>query len=180
MPSQLCAGLPRCNGLLTFFWLAKKNAYGSMPYQTVFPMMGNQWKTTGGSFGFLNNSCFRTLRTTARRIKEAKPAAYTTGRDEFAVKSPNGPAMVARTPILRDRGVKEDREGVREDSTEGGRCRNKMFPEVEAGARTTDLSFALPYRAVCQWILAGDSADLGPTALVPVKENIGPLTDDVI
>ena len=52
--------------------------------------------------GFLSSSCFKTLRRTARRIKEAKPEATRTGRDELEVKLPNGPATLARTPILHE------------------------------------------------------------------------------
>lgn len=88
----------------TFFWFAKKKPYGSMPYVMVLPSTGNQWNTTGGSLGFLSSSCFNTLRTMASRIKEAKPEATSTGKDELEVKSPNGPAMSARTPILCRRG----------------------------------------------------------------------------
>lgn len=71
--------------LHTFFWFLKKKAYGSMPYATVLPITGSQWKTMGGSFGFLSSSCFKTLSTTARRRKEAKPEAMRTGRDELEV-----------------------------------------------------------------------------------------------
>lgn len=39
-----------------------------MPYVTVLPMKGNQWKTTGGSLGFLSRICFKTLRTTERTM----------------------------------------------------------------------------------------------------------------
>lgn len=88
----------------TFFCWAKKNLYGSMPYVTVLPMIGNKWKTTGGSLGFLSSNCWRTLRTTASTRKAAKPAAIVTGVDELAVKLPIGPEISARTPMLRDEG----------------------------------------------------------------------------
>jgi hypothetical protein len=39
----------------------------------------------------------------ASRIKEAKPAATTTGRDELEVKLPNGPATLARRPMMRNK-----------------------------------------------------------------------------
>lgn len=52
---------------------------------------------------FLSSSCCKTLRTTARTRKDAKPAAITTGVDELAVKLPIGPETSARTPILRDK-----------------------------------------------------------------------------
>jgi hypothetical protein len=84
----------------TFFWLAKKNLYGSMPYVTVLPMTGNRWKTTGGWLGFLSSSWFRTLSTTASTIKEAKPEATRTGSEELEAKLPRGPATSARTPML--------------------------------------------------------------------------------
>ena len=71
-----------------------------MPYVTVLPITGNKWKTRGGSLGFMNRNCLRTLRTMARRIKEAKPAATTTGVDELEVKSPTGPVTVAKTPMV--------------------------------------------------------------------------------
>lgn len=49
-----------------------------MPYVTVLPMTGNQWKTTGGSLGFLNKTWWRTFRkTTAAR----KPASTTPIRE---------------------------------------------------------------------------------------------------
>jgi hypothetical protein len=86
--------------LHTFFWFAKKNLYGSMPYVTVLPMTGSRWKTTGGSFGFLSSSWVRTLRTMASTIKEAKLDAIRTGKEEVDVKVPNGPATSARTPIM--------------------------------------------------------------------------------
>ena len=39
-----------------------------MPYVMVLPTKGNQWKTMGGSLGFLNSSCDKTLRTTETKI----------------------------------------------------------------------------------------------------------------
>lgn len=39
---------------LTFLLFSLKNRGGSMPYVTVLPIKGSQWKTTGGSLGFLN------------------------------------------------------------------------------------------------------------------------------
>jgi hypothetical protein len=43
-------------GPQTFALHSKKNLYGSMPYVIVLPMIGSQWKTTGGSFGFLKRT----------------------------------------------------------------------------------------------------------------------------
>ena len=42
-------------------------------------------------------------------MKAVKPAAMTTGSEADAVKSPNGPATAARTPILRERSSGEER-----------------------------------------------------------------------
>lgn len=41
-------------------------------------MTGNQWKTSGGSLGFLKMSWLKTLRTTVRMMKDANPTAATT------------------------------------------------------------------------------------------------------
>jgi hypothetical protein len=95
--------------LRTFFCCAKKNLYGSIPYVMVLPITGNQWKTTGGSLDFLSNSCFKTLSTTERRIKEAKPAATTAAVDDSEVNLPTGPETSARIPIL-DRGRVNERK----------------------------------------------------------------------
>ena len=43
--------------------------YGSIPYAIVLPIKGTQWKTTGGSCGFLYKACPRTLSTTDRHRK---------------------------------------------------------------------------------------------------------------
>lgn len=52
----------------------------------------------------------------ATRIKEAKPVATTTGVDEFEAKSPSGPAMVAKTPIVHSKKQRE-KQRVGEEST---------------------------------------------------------------
>lgn len=66
----------------------------------VLPMKGTQWKTTGGSVGFLKRSCRSTLITMAKNMKVATPAAMRKGVDVFASVSVRGPAISAIIPIL--------------------------------------------------------------------------------
>lgn len=67
-------------------------------------MMGNQWKTTGGSLGFLKRSWLKTLRTTARTMKDANPAAATTRRPRSEICALSGmrtaPVRLSVMPIL--------------------------------------------------------------------------------
>ena len=63
-------------------------------------MIGNQWKTTGGSLGFLNSSWFRTFITTDKKIKEATAVATRTGVEVEAAKAANGPAISAENPMI--------------------------------------------------------------------------------
>jgi hypothetical protein len=48
------------------------------------------------------------LRTTAIRIKEAKPAATMTGVDELEVKLPRGPATLARKPMMGNKKQRQE------------------------------------------------------------------------
>jgi len=71
-----------------------------MPYVTVLPMKGIQWKTTGGSVGFLDKSCLRTFETMASTANEASVDVIQT-----AVEAPNretsaAPTISASIPIL--------------------------------------------------------------------------------
>ena len=87
----------------------------------------------------------------ARKIKEAKPAATTTGVDEFEVKSPSGPAMVAKTPIVHSKEQRE-KQRVGEESMLTGTALNK-FPRHWGWRRGTLVQshdrVPLSYRAVC-------------------------------
>lgn len=86
----------------------------------VFPSMGNQWKTIGGSFGFLNSSWLKTLNTTAITTIEATETAIATlagSSRSFAVIGPDilsiGPVLntFSRTPMVNLRsspGEKQD------------------------------------------------------------------------
>lgn len=55
----------------------------------------------------------------ARKIKEATPAATRTGVDEFEVKSPRGPAMGAKTPIVHSKKQREKQRGDEEQTLTG-------------------------------------------------------------
>lgn len=65
-------------------------------------MKGTQWKTRGGSLGFLKSSWRKTLSITARTQKVANPAATMTPVDLLESCSPKGPAIAARSPIFKD------------------------------------------------------------------------------
>lgn len=65
-------------------------------------MNGTQWKTRGGSSGVLKSSWRKTLSITARTQKVAKAAATMTPVDLLESCSPKGPAIAARSPILKD------------------------------------------------------------------------------
>jgi hypothetical protein len=67
-------------------------------------MKGNQWKTTGGSWGFLNKSCRNTLITTLRTMNDsnAVPTSPETGSVEH--RSQNEPRKSARKPMLTIQG----------------------------------------------------------------------------
>lgn len=71
-----------------------------MPYVIVLPIKGNQWKTTGGSLGFLNSTCFRTLKKTEvnKRPATANPTCDTT--DSFDSCWDRGPEISCTRPIL--------------------------------------------------------------------------------
>jgi hypothetical protein len=57
VPRGLAAMLHHGGGKsVTFLRISLKNFGGSIPYVTVLPMKGNQWKTTGGSFAFLRKT----------------------------------------------------------------------------------------------------------------------------
>lgn len=67
-------------------------------------MMGNQWKTSGGSLGFLKRSWLKTLRTTERTMKDANPAAATTRRPRSEICALSGmrtaPVRLSVMPIV--------------------------------------------------------------------------------
>ena len=63
-------------------------------------MIGNQWNTTGGSFGFLNNSWFKTFNTTARTKKAANAEATTMPVPRCEICCANGAETFSRIPIL--------------------------------------------------------------------------------
>lgn len=69
----------------------------------VLPMKGTQWKTRGGSSGVLKSSWRKTLSITARTQKVANAAATMTPVDLLESCCPNGPAIAASSPILKDR-----------------------------------------------------------------------------
>ena len=68
----------------------------------VLPKYGIQWKTNGGSFGFLSNSCFRILAMTEIMQKAANPAQAITQVDLEEKTPPTGSTRVARRPIEED------------------------------------------------------------------------------
>lgn len=62
--------------------------------------MGSQWKTTGGSFGFLNNTWFNTFKTTANATNATKAALMTSPRPCCVTSSERGVLIDSRIPIL--------------------------------------------------------------------------------
>lgn len=82
----------------------------------MLPRIGNQWNTSGGSFGLLSSNCCNTLSTTDSTRKETVPVATRTGREAVEVKAPNGPAISETRPMARKsqerRGQEEWRGGV--------------------------------------------------------------------
>jgi hypothetical protein len=71
----------------------------------VLPIIGNQWNTTGGSFGFLNRTWFKTFRTTDRARNTTKAAPSTRPRPRWATTSATVSLINSRTPmLLRDTG----------------------------------------------------------------------------
>lgn len=93
---------------------------------TVLPKTGNQWNTTGGSFGFLNSSWLSTLRTTARTQKEKRPAAIATPRDLVDNCSLNGTTTAESRPMLKRQAtafvtVRKDKESEMDTTEYEGR-----------------------------------------------------------
>ena len=103
------------DGAPTFALHSKKNLYGSIPYVIVLPMIGSQWKTIGGSFGFLKRTWLRTLRTTDRATNATTKAPTTSPRPRWATASARGPFMDSRIPISAwgIEGKEKEREGER-------------------------------------------------------------------
>lgn len=69
----------------------------------VLPMKGTQWKTTGGSCGFLNSSWLSTLRIMASTTKATSAEPTTMPVDLLESCSDTGPARVARRPMIAER-----------------------------------------------------------------------------
>ena len=71
-----------------------------MPYVMVLPMTGNQWKTSGGSLGFLNSTCCRTLTKTVTDKRVATTMPICDGSPSCENCWDSGPATSCRTPIF--------------------------------------------------------------------------------
>lgn len=71
-----------------------------MPYVTVLPIKGNQWKTTGGSLGFLNINWFKTLRTMERTMKVTATTPTWDAVPSSLKRWDSGPATSSRSPMI--------------------------------------------------------------------------------
>jgi hypothetical protein len=74
---------------------------GSIPYVTVLPMKGNQWKTTGGLFAFLNRTCDSTFTTTETEMKVRKAVKTNAVTDRPESRSASGWIKFESRPMMK-------------------------------------------------------------------------------
>lgn len=109
-----------------------------MPYVTVLPIHGNQWKTIGGSLDFFRRTWLRTFNTTASTTNEAKPATARRGVGAFEVKLPSGPATFSRSPIAAEMAVQETLEAGKGQTTTS--CSSQISLGTTSARATASLS----------------------------------------
>ena len=83
-----------------------------MPYVIVLPIRGNQWKTIGGSLGFLKRTWCMTFKDADRNAIETTTTPICHPSPSCENRSDSGPATSWRKPIFANDGGKQLRNKI--------------------------------------------------------------------